>query len=88
MPQELTWEDAAPALLREGPCRELQGKRVLTSAACSMEEERGSVVGQGRASGGTLVPMGLPTNNSPAQEKNELHSAHWAPPPLAAGGSR
>lgn len=35
------WRDVAPALLREGPCRGLQRKTVLTSTAGSMEEERG-----------------------------------------------
>lgn len=52
----------------------------------------GSVVGQGRASGGTPVTVGRltqgPWGNSPAQEKDQLCSPHWAPPPLAAGGSR
>lgn len=28
------------------------------------------------------------TNNFPAQEKNELHSAHWAPPTFGSRGLR
>lgn len=75
--EDFTGKDAAPALLREGPCLGLHRERGAYFCSRQQEEERrvcGVCGGTWQSWGGTPATKGPPTRgpwgNSPAQQKD------------------